>query len=362
MRLATFDVYPKTLSEFRQRTLTGAAVSIACTLLIAVLTVIEVADYLQVRQDDHLFVDTSRGQQLRINLNVTFPALPCSVLSLDTLDVSGNHAANIMQNIHKVRLDARQHGRSVDSGSQQGAHAATYHGSRGPSACPCPASGPRGELPRPAPPHRRPQAARRCGLGHRRRLWPGLSPNPNPNPNPNQADGRRMPEDEPRAKAARQVAEAQKTVAQRVAEAAHAQAQGTGPTGRRLLGAPHQDEQPEEEADEEEEHRRRQRRAASGSAGQRRPASGIGELRAGRGADLRPAGGLAGGREMSLKARSLYPRPNPRLPRRAFTPSPTRAVVPPPATSATLARAPHHRQKTCPRHSRPRPPCPPLIM
>ena len=95
MRLATFDVYPKTLSEFRQRTLTGAAVSIACTLLIAVLTVIEVADYLQVRQDDHLFVDTSRGQQLRINLNVTFPALPCSVLSLDTLDVSGNHAANI---------------------------------------------------------------------------------------------------------------------------------------------------------------------------------------------------------------------------------------------------------------------------
>ena len=318
MRLATFDVYPKTLSEFRQRTLTGAAVSIACTLLIAVLTVIEVADYLQVRQDDHLFVDTSRGQQLRINLNVTFPALPCSVLSLDTLDVSGNHAANIMQNIHKVRLDARRHGRSVDSGSQQGAHAATYHGSRGPSACPCPASGPRGELPCPAPPHRR--AARRCGLGHRHRLWPG-SPdlNPNPHPNPNQADGRRMPEDEPASKAARQVAEAQKTVAQKVAEAAHAQAQaqGTGPTGRRLLGAPHQDEHPEdEEADEEEEHRRRQRRAASGSVGQRRPASGIGELRAGRGADLRPAGGLAGGRERSLKERRPYPSPKPSLPRR----------------------------------------------
>ena len=113
MRLATFDVYPKTLQEFRQRTLTGAAVSMACTLLIAVLTVIEVADYLQVKQDDHLFVDTSRGQQLRINMNVTFPALPCSVLSLDTLDVSGNHAANSMQNIHKVRLDAPQHGQSA---------------------------------------------------------------------------------------------------------------------------------------------------------------------------------------------------------------------------------------------------------
>ncbi len=29
-----------------------------------------------------------------------------AVLSLDTLDVSGNHAANVMQNINKVRLDA----------------------------------------------------------------------------------------------------------------------------------------------------------------------------------------------------------------------------------------------------------------
>ena len=58
-----------------------------------------------------------------------------------------------------------------------------------------------------------------------------------------------MPEDEPASKAARQVAEAQKTVAQKVAEAAHAQAQaqGTGPTGRRLLGAAHQDEHPEDE-------------------------------------------------------------------------------------------------------------------
>lgn len=106
MRLATFDVYPKTLHEFRQRTLSGAVVSLVCSILIGLLTIIEVSDYLQVKVDDHLFVDTSRGQQLRINMNITFPALPCSVLTLDTLDVSGNHAANIMQNIRQYRLDA----------------------------------------------------------------------------------------------------------------------------------------------------------------------------------------------------------------------------------------------------------------
>ena len=291
MRLATFDVYPKTLSEFRQRTLTGAAVSIACTLLIAVLTVIEVADYLQVKQDDHLFVDTSRGQQLRINLNVTFPALPCSVLSLDTLDVSGNHAANIMQNIHKVRLDALQHGQSVDSRSQLGAHAATTHCSRGLSACPCPTYGPEGRAL--AAWVRRQLAA----LG--RRFPPPLAM---------QADGRRMPEDEPIAKAAQKVAEA----AQKVAEAAQAHGQ---PTARRLLAVHHEDDEEDVEDDEEEDDRRgrghdRRGRGRAAAAPARR-ASGIGELRAGQGADLRPAGGLGGGRATGLKELLGGPEPQP---------------------------------------------------
>jgi len=34
-------------------------------------------------------VDTTRGSKIRINLNMTFPALPCSTITLDTLDISG---------------------------------------------------------------------------------------------------------------------------------------------------------------------------------------------------------------------------------------------------------------------------------
>ena len=97
---ASLDVYPKTLKEFRQRTASGAAVSIACAILIFVLSAIEIADFVQVfvpriptpaaaapfhpsaraqvHTLDHLFVDTSRGQQMRINVNISFPALPCS--------------------------------------------------------------------------------------------------------------------------------------------------------------------------------------------------------------------------------------------------------------------------------------------
>lgn len=106
MKLSSFDIYPKTLKEFRQRTLTGAFVSLLTATLIFTLTAIELYDYLQTHTANHLFVDTSRGeQQLRINLNITFPALPCSVVSLDTLDVSGNHAPELNRHIRVSRLD-----------------------------------------------------------------------------------------------------------------------------------------------------------------------------------------------------------------------------------------------------------------
>ena len=93
VRLSSFDVYPKTLQEFRERTLTGAVISLVCAVLIVLLAGIELADFLTVKKSEHLFVDTSRGKPLQININITFPALPCSVISLDTLDLSGNHKA-----------------------------------------------------------------------------------------------------------------------------------------------------------------------------------------------------------------------------------------------------------------------------
>jgi hypothetical protein len=105
MRFAALDVYPKTLAEFRQRTTSGAIVSITCAALILLLTIVEVADFVMVTTDDHLFVDSTRGSTLRINLNISFPALPCSTLTLDTLDVSGNHAPDLMRHVTKSRLD-----------------------------------------------------------------------------------------------------------------------------------------------------------------------------------------------------------------------------------------------------------------
>ena len=51
MRFASLDVYPKTLSEFRNRTASGGIVSVVCVSLIALLAIIEFADFVRVKKD-----------------------------------------------------------------------------------------------------------------------------------------------------------------------------------------------------------------------------------------------------------------------------------------------------------------------
>eukprot|EP00005_Dracoamoeba_jomungandri_P006454 CAMPEP_0174261658 /NCGR_PEP_ID=MMETSP0439-20130205/11738_1 /TAXON_ID=0 /ORGANISM="Stereomyxa ramosa, Strain Chinc5" /LENGTH=381 /DNA_ID=CAMNT_0015346171 /DNA_START=61 /DNA_END=1206 /DNA_ORIENTATION=- len=103
-KLKNFDAYPKTLDDFRVRTFSGAAVSIISGLFIVWLFFSELSFYLSTEVHPELFVDTSRGEKLRINIDVTFPDLPCSYLSLDAMDVSGEHQLDVDHGIFKKRL------------------------------------------------------------------------------------------------------------------------------------------------------------------------------------------------------------------------------------------------------------------
>jgi len=104
-KIKNFDAYPKTLEDFRIRTLSGAAVSVISGLIILFLFFSEFAFFLQTEVHPQLFVDTSRGEKLRINMEVLFPALPCSYLSVDAMDVAGEHQLDVAHNIFKKRLD-----------------------------------------------------------------------------------------------------------------------------------------------------------------------------------------------------------------------------------------------------------------
>ncbi|XP_028549141.1 endoplasmic reticulum-Golgi intermediate compartment protein 3 isoform X2 [Dendrobium catenatum] len=54
-------------------------------------------------------VDLKRGETLPIHINVTFPSLPCEVLSVDAIDLSGKHEVDLDTNIWKLHVDSEGH-------------------------------------------------------------------------------------------------------------------------------------------------------------------------------------------------------------------------------------------------------------
>lgn len=96
------DIYPKIDESYRVQTSGGAirklynrpgrhimltnrtfhaivsSVSILGWVLIAILAMTEVRNYMTPNFKEHMIVDTSLGQQLRININITFHSLTCN--------------------------------------------------------------------------------------------------------------------------------------------------------------------------------------------------------------------------------------------------------------------------------------------
>lgn len=99
------DAYPKTLEDFRIKTYGGALVTLFSILIALTLFICEVNYYLKPEIDEELLVDVSRGDKLSIYFDVTFPRLPCSLISIDAIDVSGDQHIDIKHNIYRVKLD-----------------------------------------------------------------------------------------------------------------------------------------------------------------------------------------------------------------------------------------------------------------
>jgi hypothetical protein len=104
-RLKHFDAYSKPLEDFRVKTLSGAFITILCTIFVIILFFYEWQSYTSIEIDQELFVDLTRNQKLTINLDMTFPHLPCQLLSLDVMDVSGENQNDVAKGLKKIRVD-----------------------------------------------------------------------------------------------------------------------------------------------------------------------------------------------------------------------------------------------------------------
>eukprot|EP00117_Sycon_ciliatum_P003897 scpid68113/ scgid8497/ Endoplasmic reticulum-Golgi intermediate compartment protein 3 len=103
-KLRRFDAYPKTLEDFRVKTFSGGALTFVTGVLMIVLFVAELRYYLATEVKPELFVDSSHGQKIKINVDVSFPKLPCLFLSIDVMDVSGEQQIDVTPNLIKKRI------------------------------------------------------------------------------------------------------------------------------------------------------------------------------------------------------------------------------------------------------------------
>ncbi|XP_047144918.1 endoplasmic reticulum-Golgi intermediate compartment protein 3 isoform X1 [Hydra vulgaris] len=112
-RLKQFDAYPKTLEDFRVKTYGGALITGISSIIMFALFLSEFNYYLTTEVHPELFVDTTRHQKLRINIDVYFPNIGCAYLSIDAMDVSGEQQTDLEHNIFKKRYDEK--GNPIDT-------------------------------------------------------------------------------------------------------------------------------------------------------------------------------------------------------------------------------------------------------
>lgn len=104
-KVRNLDAYPKINEDFYSRTLSGGVITLVSSIAMFLLFFSELGLYLHTVTESKLVVDTSRGEKLHINFDITFPAVSCTLLSLDAMDISGEQHLDIRHDIIKKRID-----------------------------------------------------------------------------------------------------------------------------------------------------------------------------------------------------------------------------------------------------------------
>ncbi|WOL08952.1 endoplasmic reticulum-Golgi intermediate compartment protein 3 [Canna indica] len=107
--LRNFDAFSHTEDHLLQKTRSGAVVSIVGLIVMVTLFANELKYYITTYTVHQMSVDVKRGENLPIHINMTFPSLPCEVISVDAIDMSGKHEVDLHANIWKLRLNGEGH-------------------------------------------------------------------------------------------------------------------------------------------------------------------------------------------------------------------------------------------------------------
>ena len=103
--LKKLDAFPSTLEDFRVRTNSGAIVSLAALGLMLLLFVSELGYYFRVDTVDYLYVSNAAPfEKLSVSFDISFPEIPCSLITMDVVDDLGLIQHDAIHNIYKHML------------------------------------------------------------------------------------------------------------------------------------------------------------------------------------------------------------------------------------------------------------------
>lgn len=104
-RLISLDAFAKTVEDSKVKTTSGGIITIVCLLTVFTLLMNEWSLYRTITTRPELVVDRDRSEKLDINLDISFPHMPCDLLSLDIMDISGDLQADVLKSgFKKYRL------------------------------------------------------------------------------------------------------------------------------------------------------------------------------------------------------------------------------------------------------------------
>ena len=111
-RLTRFSAFSHTEDHLRVKTSLGGLITLLGAALALILFVSEASRCLRVRYVQEMAVDTALRPTMYMEYNITFPALPCQAIRMDTGDVGGKFETESMHQqihdgeVHKYKLDA----------------------------------------------------------------------------------------------------------------------------------------------------------------------------------------------------------------------------------------------------------------
>ncbi|KAK6154408.1 hypothetical protein DH2020_008656 [Rehmannia glutinosa] len=105
-KIKSVDFFRKIPRDLTEASLSGAGLSIIAAFAMIFLFGMELNDYMTVSSSTSVVIDkSSDGDFLRIDFDMSFPALSCEFASIDVSDVLGTNRLNITKTVRKYSID-----------------------------------------------------------------------------------------------------------------------------------------------------------------------------------------------------------------------------------------------------------------